>query len=119
YRLYFGGQSISLIGGWMTRTATWWLVWQLTNSAFMVGVISFVSFAPAFFMGPIAGVWIDRIDRHRLLVLTQFLSMVQSLALAAIAFASLDVNLTLILLIAFCGFQGFISAFDNPARAVF
>ena len=85
YRLFFGGQSISLIGTWMTRIATSWLVYRLTGSAVLLGVVGFAGQIPAFLLGPIAGVWVDRWDRHRTLVVTQVLSMMQSFALAALA----------------------------------
>src|SRR5205085_3392668 len=87
YRLFFSGQSISLVGTWMTRVATSWLVYRLTGSAALLGIISFAGQAPAFFMGPIAGVVVDRWDRHRTLVVTQVLSMLQSFAMAALALA--------------------------------
>src|SRR3954447_9759758 len=87
YRLFFAGQTVSLIGTWMTRLATSWLVYRLTGSAVLLGVVSFCSQIPMFFLGPIAGVWVDRWDRRRTLVLTQVLSMLQSLALAALTFA--------------------------------
>src|SRR5215475_5728762 len=85
YRLFFSGQIISLIGTWMTRIATSWLVYRLTDSALLLGVVGFASQVPSFLLGPIAGVWVDRWDRHRTLVVTQILSMIQSLALAALA----------------------------------
>src|SRR3954464_2421612 len=85
YRLFFAGQSVSLIGSWMTRVATSWLIYKLTGSAMLLGVIGFAGQIPQFILGPIAGVWIDRLDRHKVLVWTQVLSMVQSLALAALA----------------------------------
>lgn len=119
YRLFFSGQSISLIGTWMTRVATWWLVWRLTNSAFMVGVVNFAGQMPAFLLAPFAGVWVDRLDRHRLLVVTQVLAMIQSFGLAAVAFADFDNRYKIILLIALCAFQGFINAFDMPTRQAF
>src|SRR3954463_3783637 len=84
FRLFFMGQSVSLIGTWMTRLATSWLVYRLTGSAVLLGVVSFCSQVPMFFLGPIAGVWIDRWDRQRTLIATQVLSMLQSLALAAL-----------------------------------
>src|ERR1043166_8003077 len=77
YRLFFAGQTVSLIGTWMTRLATSWPVRLL-------GVVSFCSQVPMFFLGPIAGVWVDRWDRQRTLIATQVLSMLQSLALAAL-----------------------------------
>jgi len=77
YRLFFSGQIISLIGTWMTRIATSWLVYRLTDSAVLLGVVGFASQIPSFLLGPIAGVWVDRWDRHRTLVWTQSLSMIQ------------------------------------------
>src|ERR1700691_389024 len=85
YRLFFSGQIISLIGSWMTRIATSWLGYRVTDSAVLLGVVGFASQIPSFLLGPIAGVWVDRWDRHRTLVWTQSLSMIQSFALAALA----------------------------------
>src|ERR1700692_1820335 len=85
YRLFFSGQSVSLIGTWMTRVATSWLVYRLTDSALLLGLSGFASQIPAFFLAPIAGVWVDRWDRQRTLILTQILSMVQSFAMAGLA----------------------------------
>ncbi len=82
---FFSGQSISVIGTWMTRIATSWLVYRLTDSALLLGISGFASQIPAFFFAPIAGVWIDRWDKRRTLVITQVLAMVQSFALAALA----------------------------------
>src|SRR5579885_3132158 len=87
FRLFFGGQSISLIGTWMTRIATSWLVYRLTRSALLLGLVSFAGQIPLFFLAPIAGVWVDRWNRHRTLVVTQILSMLQSFALAWLALA--------------------------------
>lgn len=113
YRLFFIGQTVSLFGNWMTQTATLWLVYQLTSSAFMVGLLTFVSQIPSFLLGPIAGWWVDRADRHRLLIVTQILSMLQSLALAWFAFAGqIDVAHLLVL----GGIQGVINAFEMTAR---
>ncbi len=116
YRLFFGGQSISLIGTWMTRVATSWLVYRLTDSAILLGLVGFAGQVPAFFLGPIAGVWVDRWDRHRTLVVTQILSMLQSFALAALALAKI-ITVWEVLLLAFA--QGLINAFDMPARQAF
>src|SRR6201984_333795 len=84
FRLFFGGQSISLIGTWMTRIATSWLVYRLTGSALLLGTVSFAGQIPTFLISPFAGVWVDRLDRRQVLVWTQALSMVQSLALAGL-----------------------------------
>src|ERR1043165_3862788 len=81
YKLFFSGQSVSLIGTWMTRIATSWLVYRLTNSALLLGVVGFAGQMPSFLLGPFAGVLVDRWNRHRLLVVTQILAMLQSLAL--------------------------------------
>lgn len=113
YRLFFIGQTVSLFGNWMTQTATLWLVYQLTSSAFMVGLLTFVSQIPSFVLGPIAGWWVDRTDRHRLLIVTQVLSMLQSFALAWFAFrGEIDVNHLLIL----GAIQGVVNAFEMTAR---
>jgi MFS family permease len=116
FRLFFAGQSISLIGTWMTRLATSWLVYQLTDSAFLLGLTSFIGQIPAFFVAPIAGVWLDRWNRHRVLVITQVLAMVQSLALAALALSG-HINLWWIIGLILA--QGLINAFDMPARQSF
>src|ERR1700755_2062044 len=84
YRLFFAGQTVSLIGTWMTRLATSWLVYRLTDSAFLLGMVGFLSQIPALFLSPLAGVWVDRWDRHRAMTITQVLAMLQSLALAAL-----------------------------------
>ncbi len=116
YRLFFAGQSISLIGTWMTRIATSWLVYRLTGSALLLGVVSFAGQIPAFFLAPIAGVWIDRWNRHRTLVWTQALSMIQSFALAALALTHV---INIWSLAALVLMQGLINAFDMPARQAF
>jgi MFS family permease len=116
YRLFFAGQSLSLIGTWMTRIATSWLVYRLTDSALLLGVVSFAGQIPAFFLAPIAGVWIDRWNRHRTLVWTQVLSMIQSFALAALALTHV---INIWSLMALVLMQGLINAFDMPARQAF
>jgi MFS family permease len=116
YRLFFGGQSISLIGTWMTRIATSWLVYRLTDSAVLLGLVSFTGQVPAFFLGPIAGVWVDRWDRHRTLVWTQILSMLQSFALAVLALTHI-ITIWEIILLSLA--QGLINTFDMPARQAF
>src|SRR5437763_3283375 len=85
YRLFFGGQSVSLIGTWITRVATSWLVYRLTGSALLLGIVGFCGQIPTLLLSPVAGVLVDRHDRHRILVITQNLSMLQSFALAALA----------------------------------
>jgi MFS family permease len=116
YRLFFGGQSISLIGTWMTRIATSWLVYRLSHSALLLGVVSFAGQIPTFLLAPFAGVWVDRWNRHRVLVITQILAMLQSFALAALALAH---RITVWDVLWLSVFQGLINAFDMPARQAF
>src|SRR5450432_4191730 len=71
FRLFFGGQSISLIGTWMTRVATSWLVYRLTRSPLMLGTVGFAGQVPTFLLAPLAGVIVDRINRHKVLVWSQ------------------------------------------------
>lgn len=116
YKLFFGGQGISLIGTWMTRVATGWLVYRLTGSAFLLGLVSFASQIPILFLGPFAGVWVDRLNRHRVLVVTQVLSMLESFALAVLALTHI---ITVPEIIWLNLFQGVINSFDMPARQAF
>src|SRR6202162_3438317 len=85
FRLFFTGQSISLIGTWMTRVATSWLVYRLTGSALLLGVVSFAGQIPTFLLAPFAGVLVDRLNRRKMLVWTQTLAAVQPLALATLS----------------------------------
>ena len=116
YRLYFAGQSISLIGTWMTRVATSWLVYRLTDSAFLLGVVGFLGQIPALFLSPLAGVWVDRWDRHQAMMITQALAMVQSLALAVLTLTH-TINMPWIFFLTFL--QGVINTFETPARQSF
>ncbi len=121
YRLYFAGQGISLIGTWMTRMATGWLVMRLhgPDSAFLLGVVGFAGQIPAFFFAPVAGVLVDRWNRRRLLIVTQSLALLQSAMLAVLAFSAERGPVTIGLIIALSLFQGFINAFDMPGRQAF
>jgi MFS family permease len=116
YRLFFAGQSLSLVGTWITRIATSWLIYRLTGSALLLGIVGFCSQIPTLFLAPVAGVFVDRWNRHRVLVVTQVLSMLQSLALAALALAGI---ITVAQVLALQVFQGVINAFDTPARQAF
>ena len=116
FRLFFGGQSISLIGTWMTRIATSWLVYRLTKSPLLLGTVGFAGQIPTFLLAPIAGVIVDRIDRRKVLVWTQTLAMVQSLALA---FLTLSHRITIAEVLALSAMQGIINAFDMPGRQSF
>jgi MFS family permease len=116
YRLFFGGQIVSLVGTWITMTASSWLVYRLTHSSWMLGVIGFASQLPSFVLAPLAGVYVDRWNRHRLLIATQTLSMVQSFALAAL---TLTGAITVPWLITLSVIGGVINAFDVPCRQSF
>jgi MFS family permease len=116
YRLFFSGQSISLIGTWMTRIATSWLVYRLTGSALLLGVVGFAGQMPSFLLAPFAGVLVDRWNRHRLLVWTQVLAMLQSFALGGLTLTG-RINIWHVILLSV--FQGIINAFDMPGRQAF
>ena len=116
FRLFFCGQSISMIGNWMTRLATSWLVYRLTHSVLLLGVVSFAGQFISFALGPFAGVWVERLDRRNLLLWTQSAAAFQSLALAALTLAH-TINLWEI--IALTAMQGLINAFDMPGRQSF
>jgi MFS family permease len=116
FRLFFGGQTISLVGTWMTRIATAWLVYRLTKSALLLGTVSFAGQIPTFLLAPLAGVIVDRSDRRHVLIWTQTLAMVQSLLLAWLTLSH-RINITEILILS-C-FQGLINAFDMPGRQSF
>ena len=116
YQLFFAGQGISLIGTWMTQLATIWLVYNLTNSPLMLGVVGFSSQIPSFFLAPFGGVFVDRFSRYRTLIGTQILAMIQSLTLAVLALTGV---IQVWHIIALSLFQGFINALDAPARQAF
>jgi len=116
YRLYLSGQCVSLIGSWMTRLALSWLTYRLTHSAFLLGMVGFAGQILTFLLAPFAGVWVDRIDRRKLLVATQVAAALQSLALAALTLTGI-INIYEILALA--AFQGLIDAFDMPGRQSF
>lgn len=113
YRLFFIGQGVSLIGTWLTRVALGWWVLRLTGSPLALGTVSFAGQLPTFLLAPIGGVLVDRYDRHRLLLFTQVLAMVQSVLLTVLALSG---TATVTDIVALAVFQGLINAFDTPAR---
>lgn len=122
YKLFFCGQIVSLVGNWMTSVALSWLVYRLTGSTLLLGTVAFVSQIPALLLGPFAGVWIDRLNRLRVLKWTQTAAMLQSFALALLTLLHgsdgkplITVNHILIL----GAVQGAINALDMPARQAF
>ena len=116
YRLFFSGQSISLVGTWMQQIAVSWLVFDLTHSAFLLGIVNFASRIPTFLLASFAGVLVDRWNRHRILVVTQILSMIQALVLAYLVLSGRIVVWQIICLSLILGL---INALDIPSRQAF
>lgn len=116
YRLFFSGQTISLIGTWMQRIALSWLVYRMTGSEVLLGVVGFVAQIPSFLLAPVAGVLIDRWSRYRVLLVTQVISMIQA---GILAWLSLTGTLEIWHIIVLSLVLGCINAFDMPARHSF
>jgi MFS family permease len=116
YRLFFGGQSISLIGTWMQQIAINWLVYRLTNSALLLGVVGFTSRIATFLLASLAGVLADRWNRHRVLVITQTLSMIQAMVLAVLVLTG---TIAVWHIIVLSLLLGLINALDIPTRQSF
>lgn len=113
FRLYVVGQSISLVGTWMQRIAVGWLVYEMTHSAFMLGLVAFAGQIPMLFLSPYAGSYVDRHSRYRTLLGTQFASLLQAGLLAlAVLMNHYSVGLIIILSV----MLGIINAFDAPSR---
>jgi len=113
YRLYFAGQSVSLIGTWMQKTAVSWVVYSLTHSKFMLGLSLFASMFPSFVFSFIGGVVSDRYNRYRVLLATQIASMLQAVFLTLLV---LSKHYTVWEILALSSILGVINAFDVPAR---
>lgn len=113
FRLFFIGQTVSLVGSWITNVATQWLVYRLTGSVALLGFITFASQFPSFLLAPFAGVIIDRHDRHRIVVIAQSASMLQSFALAVLTLGGW-ITVTQLILLGVA--QGIIGGFEMPAR---
>ena len=116
YRLFFGGQSISLVGTWMQQVAMSWMVYRLTNSALLLGIVGFSGQIPAFFLTPLAGVIADRYNRHRVLIVTQTLAMLQALILSVLVLTN---RITVGQIVALSIFLGLVNSFDIPVRQAF
>jgi MFS family permease len=113
YCWYFAGQSFSLIGTWMQNIAMSWLVYRLTGSVFLLGVVGFASQIPSFFFSPFAGVITDKYNRKNIMIGAQILFMLQALLLGILTLTGLiQVWHIIVLSLAF----GFITVFDTPAR---
>jgi MFS family permease len=117
FRLFFLGQSISLIGTWMQQVGMQWLVYHdLGKSAWWLGAVAFAGQIPSFFIAPVAGVIADHTNRHRLVIATQFFAMVQAFILA---YLTLTQRITVGEVLLLSGFIGIVNAFDMPARQSF
>jgi MFS family permease len=116
FRLFFGGQGISLIGTWMQQVAMSWLVYTMTGDALKMGLVAFASQIPSVLLVPFIGVFLDRWNRHRVVIMTQILAMIQASVLAALVIADIIEFWHVILLSLF---MGCVNAFDMPARQSF
>jgi MFS family permease len=116
YQLFFGGQCVSLTGTWMQNVAQAWLVYQLSKSSFLLGLVGFVGQFPVFLLAPLAGHAADRWSRHRIIVATQAAMMLLAFALAAITFSGVVQVWHVVVLAALLGV---VNAFDMPARQAF
>jgi MFS family permease len=116
YRLFFAGQCISLVGTWMQQIALSWLVYRLTDSVFLLGIVGFAGQFPTFLFSPLAGVFSDRWNRHQTLVLTQSLSMLQALTLAILVLTD---TIAVWHIISLSLFLGCVNALDIPTRQSF
>jgi len=116
FRIFFLGQSVSLVGTWMQYVAMSWLVYRMTGSAFMLGVVGFASQFPAFILSPFTGVLADRHNKHKILILTQALALLQALILAILAISG-HIQVWHIIVLGI--FLGCVNSLDIPARQSF
>jgi len=116
FRLFFGGQLISLIGTWMQSVAQSWLIYRLTHSALLLGAVGFAGQIPIFFIAPVGGHLADRVDRRRIIIVTQSCAMILAFILAALTLSGRVREWHIIVLAALLGI---VNAFDMPARQAF
>ena len=116
YRLFFSGQLVSLMGTWMQSIAQGWLVYALTHSPFLLGVTSFAGQVPVFFVTAFGGTIADRVDRRRMLIVTQSLATIQAATLAVLTLTGV-VKVPEVIALALC--MGLVNAFDIPTRQAF
>lgn len=116
YRLFFIGQGVSFIGTWIQRIAMGWLVYRLTNSKFLLGVVDFSSQIPSFLLTPVTGVIADSSNRRKLIIVTQTLAMLQALLLAILALTHI-ISISHIIILS--AFLGLVNALDTPLRQSF
>ena len=116
YRLFFAGQSISLVGTWMERLAIGWLAYKLKDSALILGLVAFAGQIPALFLMPLGGVLADRYNRHKVLIITQTLAMLQAIVLSILVFKG-HVTIWHLMMLNFS--LGIINSVDMPTRQAF
>ncbi|MDX6181182.1 MFS transporter [Flavobacterium sp. Fl-77] len=113
FKLFFYGQSVSVIGTWLQKTAVSWMVYSITGSVFLLGLTTFLSMIPSLFLAPLAGSIIGRYDRHKSMIFLQSMAMLQAGALALLIYLKIY-NINFILALSL--FQGIINAFDMTCR---
>src|SRR5437660_676269 len=116
FRLFFTGQIVSLIGTWMQTVAQSWLIYRLTGSSVLLGLVNFASQIPVFLLAPVAGVVADRHSRHRIVIATQSASMALALILAGLTLSGYITKWEIFVLSLLLGI---VNAFDVPARQAF
>lgn len=116
YRLFFSGQCISLIGTWIQQVAMSWLIYKLTQSPFLLGIVGFVSMLPSFLFSPFAGVLIDRFNKHKVIIITQIAFMIDALIVAILTLTGIIQVWHIIILGIVIGIT---NSFDMPARQAF
>jgi MFS family permease len=116
FRIFYAGQFLSLVGSWMQTVATSWLVYRLTGSALLLGITTAAQQAPMLFVSPLAGVWADRVNRRRLLILTQALAFVQAAILTVLTFTG---TVQVAQIVALAVFLGVLNALETPTRQAF
>src|SRR5262245_53453118 len=116
FAIFSAGNAVSLVGMWMERIAVGWLAWELTGSGWWLGVVAFADFFPVVLIGPIAGAVADRIDRLRVVQVSQSLLLVQAGVLTALT-ATGSINIGL--LVTLTAIHGILVAFNQPARLAF
>ncbi len=114
YRMYFTGQSVSLIGTWVQQIAISWLVYRLSGSALLLGITGFAGQIAILFLSPFGGIWADRFDRCKTLIVTQMLSIILTLILAGVVWTG---NGTVWQIVILAALLGIVQALETPVRS--
>jgi MFS family permease len=113
FRLYFAGQAISILGSWIQQVALAWLVYRLTGSVALLGVTTFCALIPQLLVGPVAGAWIDKLDKKKALLVVQSLLALQAFVLAGLTWAE---QVDTLFIVAMSLTLGVLNSFDTPLR---